>query len=191
METSSALLALCVWGNSPVTGEFPAKKASDAELWCFHWSVPWINGWVNNRGTCILRPNRSHYDVIVMNAHGLVRSLLWFNIALFAHILQDHFTGIRVTMQLFQFQWRNPEGYGWMYNTGELVTGNITKTCANLMGYTLYQCAALGYHHVHYSDVIINTMASQITSLTIVYSTVYSAADQRKYHRWIPRINDQ
>ena len=48
----------------------------------------------------------------------------------------------------------------------------------------------------HYSDVIIGAMASQITSLKIVYSTVYSGADQRKHessawlafvrgiHRW-------
>ena len=48
----------------------------------------------------------------------------------------------------------------------------------------------------HYSDVTIGAMACQITSLTIVYSTVYSSADQRKYqssaslafmwgiHRW-------
>ena len=48
----------------------------------------------------------------------------------------------------------------------------------------------------HYSDVIISTMASQITSLAIVYSTVYSCGDQRKHqssaslafvrriHRW-------
>ena len=34
----------------------------------------------------------------------------------------------------------------------------------------------------HYSDVIIGTMESQITSLTIVYATVYSGADQRKHH---------
>ena len=33
----------------------------------------------------------------------------------------------------------------------------------------------------HYIDVIMTTMASQITSLTIVYSTVYSDADQRKH----------
>ena len=33
----------------------------------------------------------------------------------------------------------------------------------------------------HYSDVIMGTIASQITSLTIVYSTVYSDADQRKH----------
>ena len=48
----------------------------------------------------------------------------------------------------------------------------------------------------HYSDVIMGTMVSQITSLAIVYSSVYSGADQRKHqnsaslafvrgiHRW-------
>ena len=34
------------------------------------------------------------------------------------------------------------------------------------------------YHH---DDVIMGAMASQITSPTIVYSTVYSGADQRKH----------
>ena len=33
----------------------------------------------------------------------------------------------------------------------------------------------------HYSDVIMGAIASQITSLTIVYSTVDSEADQRKH----------
>ena len=33
----------------------------------------------------------------------------------------------------------------------------------------------------HYTDVVMGTIASQITSLTIVYSTVYSDADQRKH----------
>ena len=49
----------------------------------------------------------------------------------------------------------------------------------------------------HYGDVIMGAKASQLTSLTIVYSTVYSGADQRKYqssvslafvrgiHRWL------
>ena len=48
----------------------------------------------------------------------------------------------------------------------------------------------------HYNDVIMSTMTSHITSLTIVYSTVYSGTDQRKHqssasltfvqwiHRW-------
>ena len=33
----------------------------------------------------------------------------------------------------------------------------------------------------HYIDVIMGAMASQITSLTILYSMVYSGADQRKH----------
>ena len=49
---------------------------------------------------------------------------------------------------------------------------------------------------LHYSDIIIGAMASQIVSLIIVYSTVHSGADQRKHqssvslayvqgiHRW-------
>ena len=35
----------------------------------------------------------------------------------------------------------------------------------------------------HYSDVIMGAKASQITSLTIVYSTVYSGTDQRKHQK--------
>ena len=34
---------------------------------------------------------------------------------------------------------------------------------------------------LHYNDVIIGAMASQIASLVIVYSSVYSGADQRKH----------
>ena len=55
----------------------------------------------------------------------------------------------------------------------------------------------------HYNDVIMSTMASQITSLTIVYSTVYSGADQRKpqsstsldfvrgIHQWIHKFTGE
>ena len=39
--------------------------------------------------------------------------------------------------------------------------------------------ALLDKRPAHYNDVIMSAMASQITSLTIVYSTVYSGADQR------------
>ena len=39
----------------------------------------------------------------------------------------------------------------------------------------------LEYKDTHYADVIMTTIASQITSLTIVYSTIYSGADQSKH----------
>ena len=61
------------------------------------------------------------------------------------------------------------------------------------------------FHKSRYNDVIMTTIASQITSLTVVYSTVYSDADQRKHQssaslafvwgihrdRWIPRTKGQ
>ena len=60
-------------------------------------------------------------------------------------------------------------------------------------------------HQMHYNDVTMSLMASQITSLTVVYSIVCSDADQRKHQssaslafvwgihrdRWIPRTNGQ
>ena len=39
----------------------------------------------------------------------------------------------------------------------------------------------LEFQNHHYSEVIMSTMASQITGLSIVYSTVCSGADQRKH----------
>ena len=57
----------------------------------------------------------------------------------------------------------------------------------------------------HYIEAIMTTMTSQITSLAVVYSIVYSGADQRKHQssaslafvrwihrdRWIPRTKGQ
>ena len=58
---------------------------------------------------------------------------------------------------------------------------------------------------IHYIDVIMTTVASQITSLAVVYSSVYLDANQRKHQssaslafvwgihrdRWIPRTKGQ
>ena len=41
--------------------------------------------------------------------------------------------------------------------------------------------AALPDQAAHYGDVIMRATESQITSLTIVYSAVYSGTDQRKH----------
>ena len=44
-----------------------------------------------------------------------------------------------------------------------------------------YRYIYLTHHFSHYGDVIMSMMASQITSLTIVYSTIYSGVDQTKH----------
>ena len=52
--------------------------------------------------------------------------------------------------------------------------------------YVLFWLSLVNFTHAfqgyftHYSDVIMGAIASQITSPTIVYSTVYSDTDQRK-----------
>ena len=56
-----------------------------------------------------------------------------------------------------------------------------TKTVGNLRS-VLSPTFHLGQlYPTHYNDVIMSTMASQITSPSIIYSTDYSGADQRKH----------
>ena len=80
------------------------------------------------------------------------------------------------------------------------------------IGYIYKMCAWIHSHkssgdisYNHYIDVIMATIAPQITSLTVVYSIVYLGADQRKHQssaslafvrgihrdRWIPRTKGQ
>ena len=64
--------------TGPLCGEFtghrwiPLTKASDAERWCFLWSVLWINGWVHNHEAGDLRRYRAHYDVIVITSVAML-----------------------------------------------------------------------------------------------------------------------
>ena len=52
----------------------------------------------------------------------------------------------------------------------------VKKTTWHALG-TVILCV----HSAHYNDHIMDSMASQITSLTFVYSVVYLGADQRKH----------
>ena len=70
------------------------------------------------------------------------------------------------------------------------ITLNLFENTNNVC--ILYQFATLcdttGSPHSwkHYNDVIMSTIASQIISLAIVYSTVYSDANQRKHQSSAP-----
>ena len=59
----------------------------------------------------------------------------------------------------------------------------VIKSCYSKARWRLFplDCRDLTKLIAHYSDVITSAMASQITSLAIVYSTVYSGTDQRKH----------
>ena len=86
-----------------------------------------------------------------MNIHNS-RETLWLSFSCFAYNLNRH-----------------TELHDWYCkHTG--ITSNLMTTSIKLIKPSY-----------HYGDVIMGAMASQITSLTIVYSNVYSGADQRKH----------
>ena len=166
---------LCA-GNSPVTGEFPAQMASNAENVSIYdvimVKINADNQWVNRPGM---------EDTFGQDANSLV---VFIHTEYHHEYIEQtemqggisaktmHFMTIRnplsvIISVLFKTFWPNQ---------------NMSCRCRN-------SCS-------HYSDVIKGKMASQITSLTIVYSTVYSGSDQRKHqssaslvfvlgiHRW-------
>ena len=53
----------------------------------------------------------------------------------------------------------------------------------NMTSFNMTNTIAIHSQAYHYNDVIMSAMASQITTPTIVYSTVYSGEDQRKHQR--------
>ena len=77
-------------------------------------------------------------------------------------------------------EWRQKFGHGGSFRFRKRVGAMvcvITRVIACARSYEQSrQCWTF-----HYGDVIMGSIASQITSLTIVYSTVYSGADQRKH----------
>ena len=93
-------------------------------------------------------------------------------------------------MVIFHSKWRPVKSH--------FITNFIGCDYLSMLGCKLTQVK-------HYDDVIMNTIASQITSLMIVYSTFYSDADQSKHQssaslafvwgihrdRWIPRTKGQ
>ena len=101
--------------------------------------------------------------------------------------------------------WTFRNKYELYWNTMNVIQENafqISSAKCPQFRPSLYHTASLP---LHYIDVIKTTMASQITSLTVVYWTVYSDADQRIHQssaslafvreihrdRWIPRTKGQ
>ena len=71
------------------------------------------------------------------------------------------------------------------------IDGQSPDACMHISRYQLFTLYTFVYSgsselckqlaSCHYNDIIMSTMASQITSLTIIYSTINSVADQRKH----------
>ena len=73
-------------------------------------------------------------------------------------------------------------GFKWIrVNKGVRNSIFTPYPCFKITHKYTYGYVSLQATPLHYSDIIMGAMASQITSLTIVYSTVYSSANQRKH----------
>ena len=67
------------------------------------------------------------------------------------------------------------------YEMWDEIPNFIPHICKRGHDLFVRHCLWADWGHEHYEYVTMDAMASQITSLTIVYSTVYSGADQRKH----------
>ena len=160
----------------------------------------WINDWVNNRKAGDLRRHRAHYDVTVMTNLSFGLSLGWASRTLSTESMI--FVLLSAVLGLF---WRylvlvlwclpGVDGSALLEDMG-LCFFYLTACPAKdvivfisevtLVLYIWHSGSGLEYMYYagfHYDDVIMGAIASHITSLIIVYSTVYSDADQRKHLR--------
>ena len=71
----------------------------------------------------------------------------------------------------------------WSLRQNMVSGGNNPACLSDKMSGVMAMCETAVWS-CHYSDVIMSTLASEITSLTILYSTVYLGAEQRKHQNF-------
>ena len=246
-------------GNSPVTGEFPAQRASNAEnvsIWWRH-HVDKIRAWYRpHKASDIALEYNTILNALTGDLYGAFFCVLWRKIP------RDHCSDVIVGSMASEIT-NLTIVYSIVYSSADQRKHQSSASLAFVRGIhrwplnsphkgpvtrkmfpfdDVIMLTKLGHHFVdtklmisrsnintifnaltgdlwgvfyeffgekisreHYSDVIMGAMGSQITSPTIVYSTVYSGTDKRKMKaprrwplwgaftgdRWIPRIKGQ
>ena len=90
-------------------------------------------------------------------------------------------SAVLTNMLRFQSSDMNKIRYKRPDNTSIMVLALLTKVVEIQCKDTIYYIANVKRWHSHYDDVIMTLLAYQITSLTVVYSIVYSGVNQRKH----------
>ena len=166
--------------NSPVTDGFPSQRASYTENVSVPWRhyktavpEPWIHlswslvTWQINMA-CTLGPAQNGRHFTDNNFKGI---FLNKDINFRVKFLLNIFPRVHLTNHIDSGISMAPKGWKattWAYDCQYLWRHRASSDHG-------------GLEALHYSDATMGTMASQITSLSIVYSTVYSGADQRKH----------
>ena len=207
METFSALLALCE-GNPPVTCGFPSQKPMQRRFDVFF--HPRLNKWLSKQSrrlwkTCFHISNLSRkaryypysqryrdYDHDYPALHTYTLTFEYFDYMTYIYIVYNG---------LFYFASHRSTERNRVYPISafvnktmnlDLLKGLIgTKTMAAVNGEIEYgiMCSLWGHLAVgrsgsqiyHYSDVTMNTIASQITRVLIVCWSICSAAHKNIY----------
>ena len=100
----------------------------------------------------------------------------------------DVFFDLRLNERLSKQSWGwwfdTPSPSLWRHSNVYLFVSKVYESGLRFAGMCRWNMNDVFCFHInkrHYDDVIMGTIASQITSLTSVYSTVYSGADQSKH----------
>ena len=167
------ITGLCVGRNSPVTGEFPAQMASDTEnvfIWWWHHVIQ------NSRylAHIVFYPQcifSSFCQYLVQNCFPKQQQKRAQNLTserfcyIFHYVMFNHISMIYIL--IFPV---------------ELPSGECNRT--PMFGkWTLAQVIAWCYQtqNYNYRDVIMSMIASQITGIMIVNSTICLGSDERKH----------
>ena len=106
---------------------------------------------------------------------------IWSKLSTFLQTFENASSGEKTFVYLFRFHLplflREQLTMGHRWFAQWFGTEQTTSHYLNPWHRSVTHRYIIGY----YSDVMMSAMASQITSLTIVYSTVFSGADQRKH----------
>ena len=142
--------------------------------------------WVTVHNFVIQRCTIPGGPIVWLNALRALTYLPWKNMA---DILQTMFSNGFSWLKIFEFRQEFHRNMLWLPVSRQAVTWTSGDRIDWLN--SLWPDCAIWWHRTvstaaqvmawHYGYVIMGTMASQITSLIIVYSTVYSGADQRKH----------
>ena len=185
METFYALLALCE-GNSLVAGEFlsqrPLTRSFDVffDLRLNKQSSKLSWGWLFEKPSC---PLWRHCNVFTREIFA--SQMMWLIIEMLRTCIKWHSGKLVLFMSVFCccISWHKycmpSTPYLQNWKNSPLTEFSNEDSKKNILIQILWKVEVILVDH--YSSVRMSAMASQITGVSIVYSTVCSGADQRKH----------
>ena len=140
------------FGRGGTTGGFPSQRARNAETVSIWWRHYGRGCWSSGNSRSI---DSHNFDLVIPECFGLITTVV-NSLGLTVYIPTQSLNHITIN------------------HTGCALVEENVVICIG--GYLSPSASPV----VHYDDVMMSAMASKITSLTIVYSTVYSGTDERK-----------